>query len=164
MPEFSPGSLLNTEESKFDAVFSINVKGAFFCTQYALKAMLDSGSGSIVNIGSTHGFGGNVDLAAYACSKGALHTLTQHIVINYARKGIRANYLTVGWVITPGEIAVKAVEGKDLDWLNAQKAQIPSGRMQTEEDIAYGVVYLLSDESSQVFGTDLHITGGYLPR
>ena len=126
--------------------------------------MIKTGGGSIVNIGSTHGFGGGINLAAYACSKGALHTLTQHVARNYVDKGIRANYITVGWVVTPGGVDAAEKEGLDEAWLSNHDSAVPSGRMQTAEDIAQGAVYLLSDESSQVVGTDLHITGGFVPQ
>ena len=78
-------------------------------------------------------------------------------------KGIRANYVTVGWVVTPGELDVAQELGRDAQWQEQGVHRIPSCRMQTEEDMAYGVVYLLSDESSQLFASDLHITGGFVP-
>jgi NAD(P)-dependent dehydrogenase (short-subunit alcohol dehydrogenase family) len=161
---FPRGAITETDEELFDSVFAVNVKGAFFCTKYALASMIKTGGGSIVNIGSTHGFGGGINLAAYACSKGALHTLTQHVARNYVNKGIRANYITVGWVVTPVGVDAAAKNGRDENWLRNHDSAIPSGRMQTAEDIAYGVVYLLSDESSQVVGTDLHVTGGFVPQ
>jgi len=161
---FPRSSLLETEEKLFDEVFAVNIKGAFFCSKYALENMIRNNGGSIVNIGSTHAFGGSVNLAAYACSKGALYTLTKHIARNYARYHIRANWITVGWVITPGEIEVEYEEGYNKEWLETQgKDRIPMGRFQTPEDIANGVIYFLSDESEQVTGAELHITGGFLP-
>lgn len=157
-------SLLDTDEEVFDRVFDVNIKAPFFCTKYAIEAMMKNGDGSIVNIGSTHGFGGNGKLAAYACSKGALHTLTQHVARNYARKGIRSNWITVGWVVTPGEMERLVIDGHDKQWLEELgRERVPLGRLQTEEDIANSVLFLLSDESSQVTGVDLHVTGGYAP-
>lgn len=162
---FPRGSLLETEEDLFDEIFDVNIKGAFFCTKYAISMMIRNNGGSIVNIGSTHAFGGSFDLAAYSCSKGALYTLTKHIAYNYARYNIRANWITVGWVVTPGEIERVYKQGHDEEWLRMQgEKYIPMGRFQTPEDIANGVIYLLSDESEQVTGADIHITGGFWPR
>ena len=126
--------------------------------------MLHHGGGSIVNVGSTHAWAGAHDLAAYSVSKGGLHTLTQHIAKNYAAGGIRANWITVGWVETPGEIARLEEEGKDTEWLHQKaKERVPLGRLQTGQDIAAAVIYLLSDDASQVTGTDIHVTGGFVP-
>lgn len=158
---FPRGTLVDTSEELFDSIFNVNVKGAFFCSKYAVIEMLKTGGGSIVQIGSTNGYKGSSDLVAYAASKGALRTLNRNIGVHYARNGIRSNWITVGWVASEGEIELHANMGYSLDQLQEWAAvRVPSGRMQTAEDMAYGVVYLLSDESSQVTGTELSIAGG----
>lgn len=158
---FPRGSLIDTTEELFDSIFDVNMKGTFFCSKYAVLAMLKTGGGSIVQIGSTNGYKGGKDLAAYSCSKGAMLTLNRHIAAHYARDGIRSNWVTVGWVASEGEIELHGRMGRSPEELQAwaQKA-VPTGRMQTPEDMAYGVVYLLSDESTQVTGTELAINGG----
>jgi NAD(P)-dependent dehydrogenase (short-subunit alcohol dehydrogenase family) len=154
----------STEENDFDRVVNVNYKGAFFCSRYAVEAMMRAGGGSVVNIGSAHAWAGSKDLAAYSVAKGALHTLTGHVAKNYADQGIRANWITVGWVETPGELARAERLGRSAEWLRAEGARrVPLGRLQTEEDIAWAAVYLLSDESAQVTGTDIHVSGGFLP-
>lgn len=159
---FPRASLLETDQELFDRVFNVNVKSAFFCSKYAIEVMKRHGGGSIVQIGSTHGFKGFEGLAAYACSKGAMHTLSKHIAHNYAQFGIRSNWVTVGWVASDGEIDRIEQEGSNSEELFSQaNSSIPSGRMQTSEDIAYAVVYLLADESNQVTATDLHVTGAF---
>lgn len=156
-------SIVDTEEKLYDEVFDINIKGAFFCTKFAIISMLKTGGGSIVNIGSLHAYGGDEDRAAYSCSKGALLTLTKHIAKNYAKYNIRANWITMGWVATPGEMALRQSEGRNLEWLqNTAKKVMPMGRLQTEEDHIPGIVYLLSDDSSQVSGSEIHVAGGFL--
>jgi len=161
---FPYAALLDVTEADFDAIFAVNVKGAFFCTQRAVRQMCSQGGGSIVNIGSTHWQAGGDKLAAYACSKGALHTLTRHVAHHFAPAGIRCNWITVGWVVTPGEIARVKAEGHDFQWLQASAAQrIPSGKLQTPEDIARACVFLLGDESLQVTGADIEVTGGFQP-
>lgn len=155
-------SITETEESMFDDVFAINIKASFFCTKYAVASMLRSGGGSIVNIGSLHAYGGDRDRAAYACSKGALLALTKHIAKNYAKEHIRANWITMGWIATPGELALRHQQGRGMEWLEEQgREAMPMGRLQTVEDNIPAVVLLLSDESSQMTGAELHISGGF---
>lgn len=159
---FPRATILETDEKLFDFVFDVNVKSAFFCSRYAIEQMMKNGGGSIVHMGSTHGFGGIHDLAAYACAKGAMHTLSKHIARNYTGYGIRSNWVTVGWVATDGEVARIEKDGQTIADLKQEGRQlVPSGRLQTVEDMAYGAIYLLADESSQVTGTDLHISGGF---
>lgn len=159
---FPRATILDTDEALFDQVFDVNAKSAFFCSKYAIEQMKQSGGGSIVHMGSTHGFGGIEDLAAYGCAKGAMHTLSKHIARNYAKFGIRSNWVTVGWVATEGEATRIAKDGQTLaDMEQEGRELVPSGRLQTAEDMAYGAIYLLADESSQVTGTDLHISGGF---
>jgi NAD(P)-dependent dehydrogenase (short-subunit alcohol dehydrogenase family) len=151
----------DTTEEMFDSVFALNIKAPFFLCKYAVPAMMSNVGGSIVNIGSMHGYRGGKELAAYACSKGALLTLSRHLASNYANQQIRSNWVTVGWVASEGETELHQSMGKNTDQLyDSAKTIIPSGRMQTAEDNAYGVIYLLSDEASQVTGTELFITGG----
>jgi len=157
-------SIIEAEESIFYDIFETNFKSAFFCCKYAIRSMLKTGGGSIVNVGSTQGYGGIKDLSAYACSKGAMLTLTKHIANNYAEQNIRANWITMGWVATPNEIRHFESVGQDKAWLDKQAKEVmPMGRLQTEEDNVPGILYLLSDTSSQVTGTELHISGGSFP-
>jgi NAD(P)-dependent dehydrogenase (short-subunit alcohol dehydrogenase family) len=145
----------------FDDVFAINIRAPFFLCKYAVAEMLKTGSGSIVNVCSPHAYNGDPDRAAYACSKGALLTLTKHIAKNYRQHQIRANTITMGWVATQGELELRRQQGHDLKWLEAEASKvIPMGRLQTVEDHVPGILYLLSDQSSQVTNTELHMTGG----
>ena len=156
------GSIIDTDENLFNEVFNINVKGSFFCTKFAISSMLKTGGGSIVNIGSLHAYGGDEDRAAYACSKGALLTLTKYIAKNFAKYKIRANWVTMGWVATPGEISLRASQGKDIAWLKEKASEvIPMGNLQTEKDHIPAIIYFLSDNSTQVTGSELFVTGGY---
>lgn len=84
----------------YDSVLETNIKGAFFCTQQAVKYMKQRRCGSVVNIGSTHWQTGGLGLSVYSVSKGGLHTFTQHISHHYAPDGIRCNWVTVGWVMS----------------------------------------------------------------
>ncbi|MGA2546574.1 MAG: SDR family oxidoreductase [Rectinemataceae bacterium] len=157
-----PASLLTeTEEELFDDVLATNTKAPFFITKFAVRSMLKTGGGSIVNVGSMHGYGGEIDRAAYAVSKGALLTLTKHIARNYAKEHIRANWITIGWVATPGELALRHKQGRGMAWLEEMAREaLPMGRLQTYEDNVPAFIYLLSDASDQVTGTEIHVTGG----
>ncbi len=160
----SRGSITEIEENIFYDIFDTNFKSAFFCCKYAIRSMIKTGGGSIVNVGSTMGYGGIEEMSAYACSKGAMLTLTKHIANNYAGHNIRANWITMGWVATPNEIRLFKSAGRDKTWLDDQAKEVmPMGRLQTEEDNVPGILYLLSLVSSQVTGTELHISGGYFP-
>lgn len=159
---FPRATILETDEELFDTVFDVNAKSAFFCSKYAIESMMKNGGGSIVHMGSTHGFGGLEDLAAYSCAKGAMHTLSKHIARNYAKHLIRSNWVTVGWVATEGEATRIEKHGQTLKDLEEEGRQVvPSGRLQTTQDMAYSAIYLLADESSQVTGTDIHVSGGF---
>jgi NAD(P)-dependent dehydrogenase (short-subunit alcohol dehydrogenase family) len=158
---FPRSTILETDETLYDSIFDINTKAPYFTSKYAIQYMMNSGGGSIVQIGSTHGYKGADVLSAYAVSKGALLTLNKHIAANYAKHQIRSNWVTVGWVATDGELELHSKNGISHDDLKAMASKsVPSGTLQSVEDMAYGVVYLLSNESRQVTGTELHISGG----
>jgi NAD(P)-dependent dehydrogenase (short-subunit alcohol dehydrogenase family) len=158
---FPRSSILDTMEDQFDSVFAVNIKASFFLCKYVIANMLKTGGGSIVQMGSTHAYKGAKELAAYSISKGALLTLNRHIAANYSSDQIRSNWITVGWVASEGEVELHHNEGLNKDELfKWAESIIPSGRMQTPEDIAYSTIYLLSDDASQVTGSEIAITGG----
>ncbi len=151
-----------TDEKQFDDVFDINVKGAFFACGMVLESMKKTGGGSIVLTGSAHAYGGEEDRGVYAVSKGALLTLMKHLSKNFTKYNVRTNWVTMGWVATPGELAMRAGQGRDLAWLEEQAAKdTPIGRLLTVEDHVPGFIYLLSDKAGVVTGTELNITGGF---
>ncbi|MDR1899766.1 MAG: SDR family oxidoreductase [Treponema sp.] len=159
---FPTFSLLDTDEKLYEQVMSTNMKGPFFTTQRALTYMIKQKSGSIVNVGSTHWEVGPKEMSAYSISKGALHTLTEHVALHYIGDGIRCNWVTVGWVVSDGEIEKFKKMGKDRTWIERlAKEHIPSGKFQTSEEIAYACVFFLSEESLQVTGADIKVTGGF---
>ena len=156
-------SLVECSEAMFDDVFSIDIKAAFFCCQNAIKLMQKTGGGSIVLVGSTHHRRGNKDRTAYACAKGALFTLSNHIARHYAADKIRCNYLVMGWTPTDGELALRKSQGISESELRAEAAKaIPMGRMTEASDIVPGIVYLLSDSSSMLTGSEFTLNGGEL--
>lgn len=158
----TPVSPLDTcDEDTFDWVMDVNFKSCFFCCQQAIKYMRLSGGGSIVLTGSAHAWGGQRDRAAYACSKGVLLTLMEHIAHNYATEHIRCNYLTLGWTPTEGEVSLRNSQGETEFELRQRAAEIlPMGRMLERTDYLDGLVYLMSDSSAMMTGSTFRITAG----
>ncbi len=145
----------------FNDVMNINFRASFFCCQEAILQMRKIGGGSIVLTGSMHAWGGEKDRAAYACSKGALLTLMEHIANNYANEQIRCNYLTLGWLPTEGELALRSQYGETEEQLRSRAAgYIPMGRMQEPYDYIEILIYLMSDESKMMTGSTLKVAGG----
>lgn len=158
---FPSASLEDTTPELWDQVFAVNVRGAFLCCRAAIPIMQQQGGGVIINIGSTLPYQGKIDRVAYATSKGALLTLTRVLAQSYAPSRIRVNWITVGWVATPGEVAVRNTIHQDaLAFLDERSQEAFFGRLETPEDIAAGIVYLASDEASHVTGCELNISGG----
>lgn len=154
-------ALTDATEEHFDEVFTIDIKAAFFASQSAVKLMKRSGGGSIVLVGSTHHTRGNKDRTAYACAKGALFTLSNHIGKHYACDHIRCNYLVMGWTPTDGELALRKSLGISEDELRTEASTaLPLGRMTEADDIVPGIIYLLSDYSSMLTATEFKINGG----
>lgn len=158
----TPVSPLDTcDESTFDYVMDVNFKAAFFCCQHAINYMRENGGGSIVLTGSAHAWGGQKDRAAYACSKGVLLTLMEHIAHNYASEQIRCNYLTLGWTPTEGEVSLRNSQGETEAELRKRAAEIlPMGRMLERADYTDALVYLMSDSSKMMTGSNFRITAG----
>lgn len=154
-------SLLDCNEEIFDDVMDVNFRAAFFCAKYAVESMMKNGGGSIIFMNSCHAWHGEKDRSIYACSKGALMTLSEHIAYHYGEYGIRSNLITMGWSITQGELALRTAQGISKDQLQYMIDQvIPMGRSQQSEDYIPGILYLLSDYSQMATGGNLRISGG----
>ena len=158
-PRLSP--LDTCDEETFNRVMDINFRACFFCCQEAVRYMRENGGGSIVLTGSAHAWGGQKDRAAYACSKGVLLTLMEHIAHNYASERIRCNYLTLGWTPTEGEVALRNSQGMTEAELRRQAARIlPMGRMLERADYVEALIYFMSDASAMMTGSNFRITAG----
>jgi NAD(P)-dependent dehydrogenase (short-subunit alcohol dehydrogenase family) len=155
-------SLLDCTEDLHDEIFDVNLKGALFCSKYAVKYMKENGGGSIIFTGSPHSDAGETDRVSYACSKGAVVTLANHIAKNYGKYKIRSNYITMGWTPTDGELALRKSQGMSKSNLEKYASEfIPMGRMNTYDDIVPAIIYLLSNKSPMVSGSNIRITGGW---
>lgn len=151
------------DQETFDSIMEINFRACFFCCQMAIKYMrMNENGGSIVFTGSPHAWCGEKDRAAYACSKGVLFTLMEHIAHHYAVDQIRCNYLTLGWTPTEGEIELRKSQGMNEAQLREYAATfIPMGRMSEKSDYLDALVYLMSDCSKMTTGSNFRITGGF---
>ena len=152
------GKLEETTEEEWDLVMDLNAKGVFFGTKAAIPEMQKAGGGSIINISSISGAVGQEAIQpVYNASKGAVRIFTKAAAIQYAKDGIRVNSVHPGAVDTP--MAGERLNNPELQRQAA--AGNPLGRTAQPEDIGYGVLYLASDESSFVTGSELYIDGGY---
>ena len=149
-------NVTETTGEEWDQVMDINAKGVFLGTKAAIPAMRDSGGGSIVNISSVAGLVGNLMSSAYTASKGAVRLFTKSTAIQYARDGIRCNSVHPGTIVTDMTAGLLADEAYREDRIN----RTPIGRLGMAEDVAYGVLFLASDEASFMTGSELVIDGG----
>ena len=150
-------SVEDTTVEDWDRIMDINAKGVFLGTKHAIPAMRDAGGGSIVNISSIAGIVGSATTgSSYSATKGAVRLLTKSTAIQYASEGIRCNSVHPGLLETPMTEGILA----DPENREFRTSRIPLGRVGTSEDVAYGVLYLSSDEASFVTGSELVIDGG----
>ncbi|MEX1258246.1 MAG: glucose 1-dehydrogenase [Gemmatimonadota bacterium] len=150
------------EEAEWDRVQRTNVKGVFFCTKHTIPSMKRAGGGSIVNLSSIYGLVGGPDVPPYHASKGAVRLMTKTDALIYAPDGIRVNSVHPGYIWTP--MVEKHLKDSGIEREQGRKdlaALHPIGRVGEPDEIAYGVLYLASDESSFVTGAELVIDGGY---
>ena len=144
---------------EWDRLFDVNAKSVFLDTRASLGAMRDAGGGSIVNISSTAGLVGNdYNLAGYSSTKGAVRLFTKATAIQHARDGIRCNSVHPGPIDTP--MLAESRRGRGALTDEQQQQRTPLGRIGRPEDIAFAVIYLASDESSFVTGSEVVVDGG----
>jgi NAD(P)-dependent dehydrogenase (short-subunit alcohol dehydrogenase family) len=150
-------SVLETDEEVWDRVFAINLKGMVWVCKYGIPHLIAAGGGAIVNVGSTSALlGDTVPQDAYTASKGAVISLTRNLAAQFGRDGVRANCIHPGFTDTP----MQTVRTKDPTWVEAATAEIPLGRLATPRDIVNAALFLASDESAYVTGTELIVDGG----
>ena len=147
----------DTSEELWERIMLVNVKGVFLGTRKALPALRRAGGGSIINVSSIAGILGRpLTGGAYSASKGAVRTFTKTTAIQHASENIRCNSIHPGPVDTPmlAGIADDPVE------MRQRTDEVPLGRLGVSRDIAYGALYLASDEAAWITGIELVIDGG----
>ena len=148
-------SIEETTEEQFDKMLAVNTKGPFIGIKLALDALKASGNASIVNLSSTAGLRGSFAVH-YGASKGALRLMTKSIASKYAKDGIRCNSVHPGPIDTDmGHTAVPPDQLKERLY-----ERIPMGRFGTAEEVANVILFLASDESSFVTGSEVVVDGG----
>jgi NAD(P)-dependent dehydrogenase (short-subunit alcohol dehydrogenase family) len=151
-------------EKEWDRLMAVNVKGVFFCTKHAIPYMKEAGGGSIINLSSIYGIISAPDVPAYHASKGAVRLMTKTDALLYAKENIRVNSVHPGFIWTPLVENFLKSKGSVEEGRKALDSLHPIGHVGEPNDIAYGVLYLASDESKFVTGSELVIDGGYTAR
>ncbi len=150
------------EPEEWDQLMSVNVRGVYLCTRAAIPHLRSAGGGSIVNLSSIYGIVGAPDLPPYHASKGAVRLMTKTDALIYAGDSIRVNSVHPGYIWTP---LVEELGKEHPDGVEAFRRELdakhPIGHVGEPADIAHGIVYLASDESKFVTGSELVIDGGY---
>lgn len=151
-------------EAEWDFVQGINVKGVFFCTKHAIPHLKAAGAGSIINLSSIYGLVAAPDVPPYHASKGAVRLMSKTDAVIYAPDRIRVNSIHPGFIWTP-MVEHYLESGGDVEaGRKAADALHPLGHVGEPDDIAWGCVYLASDEAKFVTGSELVIDGGYTAR
>ena len=158
-------ALADTPDEDWQLMMDVNVRGIFLCCKLVLPHMIAQGRGAIINIASVSGQRGQPNNSTYSTSKGAVMNMTRSIAVDYGPHGIRCNSISPALVRTemaetrllPGE---RWEERAAREWV----PNYPLGRIGTPEDIAYGALYLASDEAAWVSGIDLTMDGGMMAK
>jgi hypothetical protein len=152
-------TVLDATSAEWDHCLSVNLKGVFLCSKYAIPHMQKVGKGAIVNISSVHSYATVNGVAPYAASKGGITALTRNMAIDYG-PAIRVNSIAPGWVLTP---LIQGIFNSYPDPTGQQHAveqrQVMK-RIGRPEDIGYAAAFLASDEASFITGAQLFVDGG----
>jgi 3-oxoacyl-[acyl-carrier protein] reductase len=159
LPERGDAGVGDLSDEVLAEALQTNLWGLFWCCKHAIGAMSNAGGGSIINISSGVATKGAAMMDAYSATKGAMNALTRSMAVGYAKCRIRVNAISSGLIESGESIERLLADDTTRDWL---ERSIPLPYFGVPEDIAWGCVYLASDESRYVTGTVLPIDGGYL--
>jgi NAD(P)-dependent dehydrogenase (short-subunit alcohol dehydrogenase family) len=151
------------EEREWYEVINVNAKGVFLCTKHVIPYMKKAGEGSIIDLSSIYGNVGAEDTPPYHASKGAVRLMAKTDAIFYAKHKIRVNSVHPGFIWTPmvEHVAHTYPEGVE-EFKKNIVSLLPIGHFGEPNDVAFGILYLASDESKFVTGSELVIDGGYI--
>ena len=143
---------------------AVNLDGVFYGTQQAIRVMKETGGGSIINLSSIDGIIGEAELAAYCASKGGVRTFTKAAAVHCGEAGyrMRVNSIHPGYIVTPQHVSYLKALGTYEEENEKARRRHPIGYLGEPNDVAYGVLYLASDESRFVTGSEFVIDGGYV--
>jgi len=151
-------SVGDLDEEVWDRVMSVNLKGVFLCSKYAVREMVKQGAGVIINAASIMGLVGLPGNTAYSAAKGGVVQFTKAMALEYASMNIRVNCICAGWIDTP----MNDVVGERISKWSLRET--PMGRWGKAEEVAHAALYLASDESTFVTGAALVVDGGWVAR
>ena len=155
-----PAKIEDMTEDTWDRELNIHAKGVFLGTKAVIPVMRKGGGGSIINTSSIMGIVGSPRAPAYSAGKGAIRLFTKSAALQYAKENIRVNSIHPGYVVTPLTDKIFADPNVNEELVK----QTPMGRLGKVEDIANGVLFLASDESNWMTGSELVIDGGMTAR
>jgi len=147
------------DEADWDRVISINLKGVFLASRYAIPVMIEQGKGAIVNISSSSAITPSPYVSAYAAAKAGVVQLTKTMAIEYGNDNIRVNCICPGFIETA---MTSPIIPEDAKTRKAYSHLWPLGKVGSPEDIAQAALYLASDDASFVTGTVLIVDGGWM--
>jgi glucose 1-dehydrogenase len=154
--------LLETDEADWDAIMDVGLRGVFLCCKRAIAQMLTQeprgeARGRVINLSSQHGMVGTPGHVAYCAAKGGVVNLTRQLAVDFAQHGIIVN------AIAPGKILTTPLDEPDTEEVLAySRARTPFPRLGRPEDVAAAAVFLASDESTYISGTNLLVDGGWM--
>jgi NAD(P)-dependent dehydrogenase (short-subunit alcohol dehydrogenase family) len=158
------GTIERTTEADLDRLYRVNVKSVYLCAGAVVPGMIAQGGGVILNMASIASLVGVPERFAYSMTKGAVHTMTMSIAIDYVKRNIRCNCICPSRIHTPfvDDYVARHYAGREREALDELAAYQPIGRMGTAEEVASLALYLCSDEAAFVTGQAYPIDGGVL--
>jgi glucose 1-dehydrogenase len=154
--------LLETDEADWDAIMDVGLRGVFLCCKRAIAQMLaqeprNEARGRVINLSSQHGMVGTPGHVAYCAAKGGVVNLTRQLAVDFGPRGVLVN------AIAPGKILTTPLDEPDTEEILAySRARTPFSRLGRPEDVAAAAVFLASDESTYISGTNLLVDGGWM--
>ena len=155
-----PGNVLEIDEDNWDRLMSVNLKGVYLCSKYAIPELAKTGDGRIVNTSSYTANVGIRDRAAYVASKGGVSALTRAMALDHVDQGIRVNAVAPGTINSPYFDKMIAESAEPQELVDALNGRSPMHRMGRPEEVAEAIVWLAAKESSFATGSVLTIDGG----